>query len=248
MTHDARRTTSESPDTVPTLTLSPIGTEALDDPATDPALVARMLRDIATANWWLGGVAAVRFGLGQLLQPSDRGRTLTLFDVGTGAGDLPLDARRWARRRGVSIVPLGLERIAAAAQLARSAGVPVIVGCASGLPLRDRGVDIVLISQVAHHLGESSAVRLFSAASAIARRGVIVADLRPAWYAAGGFRLAGLVLGFHPVTLADGVTSVRRGFAREALRELCVRAGADNVRVVARPGARLVAWWRTDQN
>ena len=81
-----------------------------------------MLRDIARANWWLGGVAAVRFGLGQLLQPSDRGSTLTLFDVGTGAGDLPLDARRWAGRRGVSIVPLGLERIPAAARVARGAG------------------------------------------------------------------------------------------------------------------------------
>jgi hypothetical protein len=228
------------------LTLSPIGTEALDDPAADPALVARMLRDIARANWWLGGAAAVRFGLGQLLQPSDRGTTLTLFDVGTGAGDLPLDARRWAGRRGVSIVPLGLERIDAAARLARSAGVPVIVGCGSALPLRDRGVDIVLISQVAHHLDQSSAVRLFAAANAIARRGVIVADLRPAWYAAPGFRLAGLVLGFDPVTLVDGVTSVRRGFARTALHDLCLRAGAANVRVAARPGARLVATWRTD--
>jgi hypothetical protein len=228
------------------LTLSPIGTEALDDPAADPALVARMLRDIARANWWLGGAAAVRFGLGQLLQPSDRGTTLTLFDVGTGAGDLPLDARRWAGRRGVSIVPLGLERIDAAARLARSVGVPVIVGCGSALPLRDRGVDIVLISQVAHHLDQSSAVRLFAAANAIARRGVIVADLRPAWYAAPGFRLAGLVLGFDPVTLVDGVTSVRRGFARTALHDLCLRAGAANVRVAARPGARLVATWRTD--
>jgi SAM-dependent methyltransferase len=231
---------------VPSLTLSPIGTEALDDPATDPALVARMLRDIARANWWLGGVLAVRFGLGRLVDRSDRGATLTLFDVGTGAGDLPLDARRWARRRGVSIVPLGLERIAAAAELARNAGVPVIVGCGSALPIRDRSVDIVLISQVAHHLDGSSAVRLFSAASTIARRGVIVADLRPAWYAASGFRLAGAALGFHPVTLADGVTSVRRGFAQAALRELCVRAGAANVRVAERPGARLVATWRTD--
>jgi len=228
------------------LTLSPIGTEALDDPAADPALVARMLRDIARANWWLGGVAAVRFGLGQLLQPSDRGTTLTLFDVGTGAGDLPLDARRWAGRRGVSIVPVGLERITAAARLAQNAGVPVIVGCGSALPLRDRGVDIVLISQVAHHLDRSSAVQLFAAANAIARRGVIIADLRPAWYAAPGFRLAGVALGFHPVTLVDGVTSVRRGFARAALRELCEQAGAVNVRVAARPGAQLVATWRTD--
>lgn len=233
---------------MPPLTLSPIGTEVLDDPAADPALVARMLRDIARSNRWLGGAAAVRFGLAQLLQASDRGRTLTLFDVGTGAGDLPLDGERWARRRGVRLVPLGLERIPVAARLARQAGMPVIVGCAGALPLRARSVDIVLISQVAHHLDAASAERLFSAASAIARRGVMVADLRPAWFAALGFRLAGVALGFDAVTRIDGVTSLRRGFAVEQLRALCVRAGAESVQVVARPGARVVAWWRTDGN
>ena len=230
---------------MPAITLSPIGVEALDDPNTDPALVARMLRDIARANWWLGGVAAVRFGLAQLIGPSDRGRTLTLFDIGTGAGDLPLDARRWAARRGVTLVPLGLERIPVAATVARAAGVPVMVGCASAIPLGHGSVDIVLISQVAHHLDAASATRLFATATGIARRGVIVADLRPAWYAANGFRLAGLLLGFDRVTLADGVTSVRRGFAPARLRELCQRAGVGNAGVAGRPGARVVAWWRT---
>lgn len=244
----ARREEEERPLPMSPLTLSRIGAEALDDPATDPVLVARLLRDIARSNWWLGGVAAMRFGLAQLLQPSDRGQTLTLFDIGTGAGDLPVDAERWARRRGVSLVPLGLERITAAAHMARNAGVPVIVGCGSALPLRAGSVDIALISQVAHHLDAPSAVRLFAAASAIARRGVIVADLRPAWYAAAGFRLAGYALGFHPVTLADGVTSVRRGYSLEKLRALCFRAGGESAKVVSRPGARVVAWWRTDGN
>lgn len=228
------------------LTLSPIGVEALDDPATDPLLVSRMLRDIARANWWLGGVAAVRYGLAQVLDVSDRGRTLTLFDIGTGAGDLPRDAERWAKRRGVTLSPLGLERIPAAAAIARDAGVPVIVGCAGTLPLADRSVDIVLISQVAHHLDATSAMELFAASSRIARRGVIIADLRPAWYAAAGFRLAGRVLGFHPTTLLDGVTSVHRGFALERLRTMCRQAGSPQAEVVGRPGARVVAWWRTD--
>src|SRR5512135_2896172 len=126
------------------LTLSPIGTEALDDPPTDPLLVARMLRDIARCNRWLGGTAAVRFGISRLLLPTDRRRTLTLFDVGTGAGDLPLDARRWARRRGVTLAPLALERLATAARLARQAGVPVMLGCAGDLPVATRSVDLVL--------------------------------------------------------------------------------------------------------
>jgi Methyltransferase domain len=235
-----------SANNMPALRLSPVGAEALDDPATDPVLVARMLRDIARSNRWLGGVAAMRFGLAQLLQPSDRGETLTLFDVGTGAADLPLDARRWARRRGVSLVPLGLERIPAAARVARDTGIPVILGCAGALPLGPNSVDLVLLSQIAHHLDADSAMQLFAAASRIARRGVVVADLRPMLLAATGFRLAGMLLRFHPVTFRDGVTSLRRGYPVQQLRTLCLRAGAAHVNVVARPGARVVAWWRTD--
>ena len=225
------------------LRLSPIGVEALDDPGSDPVLVRRMLADIAACNRWLGGTAAMRFGLARLLRDSDRGRQLTLFDVGTGAADLPRDARRWAARRGVSLVPLALERIPAAARVARATGVPTILGCASALPLRAKSVDIVLVSQVVHHLAADSAVALLAACTAGARRGVIVADLHRTWFAAAGFRLAGTVLGLDRRTLADGVTSVRRGFTPNELRALCVRAGALDVHVAARPGSRLVAWW-----
>jgi SAM-dependent methyltransferase len=229
------------------LRLSSIGVEALDDPATDPGLVRRLLADIAVCNRWLGGTLAMRFGLAKLLQDSDRGHELTLFDIGTGAADLPRDARRWAARRGISLVPLALERIPAAAYVARSAGVPTILGCASALPLRPRSVDVVLLSQVIHHLDADSAVRLLAACTTIARRGVIVADLHRTWFAAPGFRLAGVVLGLHHVTIGDGVTSLQRGYTPPELRALCVRAGASNVTVAARLGARVVAWWRTDQ-
>jgi SAM-dependent methyltransferase len=223
--------------------LSPVGVEALDDPATDPALVTRMLRDIARSNRWLGGAAAARYGLSQLLGPADRGRTLTLFDIGTGAGDLPRDAVRWAARRGVTLVPLGLERIPAAAALAQRNGVPVVLGCAGVLPLRAKSVDLVLVSQVAHHLDRASAMQLVAACQRLARRGVILADLHRRWFAAPGFRLAGRVLGLHPATIDDGITSLRRGYTAATLRALCVEAGIANVHVTARPGARVVAWW-----
>jgi SAM-dependent methyltransferase len=225
--------------------LSPLGSESLDDPNAPPALVRRMLADIAVCNRWLGGAHAMRSALAQLLDRSDRGRTLTLFDIGTGAADLPRDARRWAARRGVSIVPFALERIPAAAQLARDAGVPTLLGCGSALPLRPRSIDIVLLSQVVHHLDADTVVRLLAASSAIARRGVIIADLHRSWFAIPAFRFAGTVLRLHPLTIADGVTSVRRGYTTAELYGLCARAGAANVTVTRTLGSRVIAWWRT---
>jgi 2-polyprenyl-3-methyl-5-hydroxy-6-metoxy-1,4-benzoquinol methylase len=226
---------------------SPIGLEALDDPATDPALVVRMLQDIARVNHWFGGTAAVRAGLRRLLDTADRGRTLTLFDIGTGAGDLPCDAVRWAARRGITLRALGLERIPAAARLARHAGVPTLLGCASAIPLADRSVDIVLVSQVAHHLDDAAIVRLCADCSRIARRGVIIADLRPSRWAGVAYRVAGAALALHPVTIADGVTSLRRGFTPARLAALAARSHPHAVHLATRPFARILACWRTDR-
>lgn len=234
-------------DRVTTIATSPIGLEALDDPATDPALVIRMLRDIARANRLFGGTATVRAGLRQLLEAPDRGRTLTLFDIGTGAGDLPCDAVRWAARRGITLRAFGLERIPAAARLARHAGVPTLLGCAGAIPLADQSVDMVLVSQVAHHLDDAAIIRLFADCSRIARRGVIIADLRPSRWAGIAFRVAGAALALHPVTIADGVTSLRRGFTPARLAALAAQSHRHPVHLAARPFARILACWRTDR-
>src|SRR5688500_10474646 len=94
----------------PTLAISRVGTELLDDPGADAAAAAESLRNIARANRWFGGSAAGRWGLGRLLAGVPRGTTLTLLDLGTGVGDLPLALGRRAARSGIRIVPMGLER------------------------------------------------------------------------------------------------------------------------------------------
>lgn len=224
-----------------------VGSEALDNPGTDATLVVRILSDIARANRWFGGSATVQAGLRWLLMPTDRGTTATLFDVGTGAGDLPLNAVRWAARRGIIIRPIGLERIPAAAALATRAGVPTLLGCGLALPLADHSVDLVLVSQVAHHLDDEAIVRLFVECNRVARRGVIIADLRPSRTAAFAFRLGGTLLGLHATSIADGVTSLRRGFTTARLGILSARAHRHALHLQTRPFARILACWRTDQ-
>ena len=172
-----------------------------------------------------------------------RTRPLTLLDLGTGAGDLPGDAVRWAARRGWRLVPVGLERSRVAAALASAAGCPCAVADAGMAPFRDKSVDLVLVSQVLHHLAPASAVRLLRDCDRLARLGVVVADLRRARLAGPLFRLGGRLLGFDPVTLCDGVTSIRRGYDPGELRALLGRAGVQG-RVNRRPGYRLVATWR----
>lgn len=227
-----------------TLTPSAIGHEILDDPAADPAHVRRMLTDIARSNQLFGGVRSLHRGLRHLL-PFGGGDTITtLLDVGTGAGDLPRAAARWGAGRRQPIAPIGLERHAAAAHLATELGTPTLVGCGGALPLADRSIDLVLISQLLHHLDDASAVVLLAEADRVARVGVIVLDLRPSRLAAAAFRMVGPLLRFDPDTTNDGIVSLARGRTAPALAALARQAGAASPHAEQLAMARVVMTWR----
>ncbi len=225
------------------LALSPVGAELLDDPAADPAAVAKSLRNIGRSNRWFGGAAAVRHGLARALAGVPAGSTLTLADLGTGLGDLPRVAARWAARRGLRLVTVGLERSRVAARLAHEGGVPCAVGCAGAPPFGEKSVDVVLVSQLVHHLADDSAVRLLRTCDRLARRAVVVADLRRGPLGPLVFWVGARALGFDGVTVADGITSLRRGYTAGELRALRAAAGVRGT-VERRPGYRLVAVWR----
>jgi 2-polyprenyl-3-methyl-5-hydroxy-6-metoxy-1,4-benzoquinol methylase len=224
------------------LSITSVGEELLDDPSADPAAVAESLRNIGRANRWFGGAAAVRFGLARTLAGVPRGTTLSLLDLGTGLGDLPRVAARWGATRGIRMVPLGLELNRVAATLASGSGVPTAVSCAGAPPIRDKSVDVVLVSQVAHHLTRGSVIHLLQTCNRLARRAAIVADLRRSTIAPPAFWCGARLLGFDRVTVSDGMTSIRRGFSLSELSALLAQAGIDG-RVYRRPGFRLVATW-----
>lgn len=224
---------------------SPIGTELLDDPGADPAIVATSLSNIARANRWFGGWAAIRYGLRLLLDRHGRmARDLSLLDVGTGLGDIPDMLQRWGAARGLAIHPIGLERSPSAALLAHGRGLPMVLACGGELPLRRGAADVVVVSQLAHHLDRPSCVTLFRECARVARLGVVVADLARVPPVGPLFRLGGRLLGFDTVTVEDGVTSLRRGFTGPELGRLIAEAGGSaTVRRVR--GVRLVAVWGT---
>ncbi|MBS1241998.1 MAG: hypothetical protein H6R40_1425, partial [Gemmatimonadetes bacterium] len=151
---------------------------------------------------------------------------------------------RWGQRHGRDVRPVGLELHAAAARLAAFQGLPMVLGCGGDLPLRPRSVDVVVVSQLAHHLDDDGCCALFRECSRVARQGVVVADLHRSRAARIGFWFGGHLLRFDAVTITDGLTSIRRGFAVAELAALLRRAGITG-EVAHRPGARVVAFWRT---
>jgi len=217
--------------------------ELLDDPGADAGDVVASLRDIARINRAFGGAAAAAARLDEFLGPAVDGRAVSLLDVGTGAADIPRAVAARAARRGIRLSLLGLERHKAAAREAsRGGGVAALVGEGGRLPFADRSVDLVLCAKVLHHLPGEPGRRLLVELNRVARRAVVVADIRRSAVAAAGLWLASFPMRFHPATRRDGVISVLRGFSPDELRGICAAAGFSAV-VKRHPGWCLTAAW-----
>jgi 2-polyprenyl-3-methyl-5-hydroxy-6-metoxy-1,4-benzoquinol methylase len=218
-----------------------IGRELLDDPAADPAAVRAQLRDIARLNAWFGGTRAVTDALGPWLAAA-RGSTQTALDVGAGSGDILRAAVAAARRHDVRLVGIALELSRPAAALARSRGLAALVADGDALPLLPKSVDVVIASQVLHHLPAARAVRWLETLDRLARRLVIIADLRRSRLAMAGMWLAGRPLGLSATSRRDAITSLRRGYTRDELDGMLARAGLP-AHTRYRSWSRVVAAW-----
>jgi len=216
--------------------------EVLDDPAVDPQIRERSLGDVGIANRLFGGTRAVLAELALALDAAPIAEA-SLLDVGTGLGDIPRRAIIMARGRGVALRAMGADLAESLARRAAGPDLPVLCADALALPFADRSVDFVTCSQLLHHFDDGAALVLLRELHRVARRRVIVSELRRSWAAAAGIWLASYPLRFHPVSRHDGVVSVFRGFRREELRTLVSAAVSRDADVRDRLGFRTTAAW-----
>ena len=124
--------------------------ELLDGPVA-AADRAASLADIERLSAWFGGYALTLREIRRLAARGPRGRALVVLDVGGGAAGLALRAAAWARRRGVGLRVVVVEREPAALALARRAcvGYPeirLVQADATALPIRAGAADVATSS------------------------------------------------------------------------------------------------------
>ena len=194
--------------------------ELLDRGVLPPAELATNLDDLARLNRLPGGAAASTDAVARLLDGA-AGRVL---DVGTGRADLPLRmaARGW-QVVAVDSDPevLAIARRAAAAEPA----VEVVAGDGRSLPFPDAAFDVAHCSLLIHHLDRGDAVALLREMRRVARRGVVVNDLRRGWLPLLATAVGVAVLGRCRATRHDGLLSVRRAYTVPELDDLLGEAG-----------------------
>ena len=217
------------------------GFEILDDPSVDAETRRRSLGDVARSNRLLGGLRAALLELRPAITADV---PITLLDVGTGLADIPSRACELARQTGARVTVIGMDAATPLLTASRDRLDHAVCGDALSLPFRDASIDVVMCSQILHHFETRDAERLVREVNRVARRAVIVSDLRRSWIAAGGFWLVSYPLCFSPVTRHDGVVSVLRGFTRGELSNIVRNAVGVTPVVRQRLGFRLTASWQ----
>ena len=213
--------------------------EHFDDPARTPAELADAYRQLTRVNRvfrlddpytrilarWLG---------------HDQCARLSILDLGAGDGWLGAQMEAWARREfGWEWRVTNLDLNSVSLQL--NASPRNVVGSVLALPFQDECFDLVIASQMTHHLADEAAVvQHFREAWRVARRGAFITDMKRSAFFYAMLWMAVRVLGLSPEMRADGLLSVKRSWNKRELESIVMRAGLNGAKVTSYFGTRLI--------
>jgi ubiquinone/menaquinone biosynthesis C-methylase UbiE len=200
--------------------------EMLDEDAGTPAEVETALTDLRHINDWFGGTSTTVRLLQQVIAHTSC-RQLSLLEVGSGSGHVPLAAQRILSHQDIELRVTLLDRMSSHLP---GDGVASVAGDALHLPFRDDAVDVVSCSLFAHHLEPDALVAFTREALRVSRRAVLINDLiRSPLHLALVY--AGLPLFRSHITWHDAPASVRRAYTREEMRKMLSKVPAQRVTV-----------------
>jgi SAM-dependent methyltransferase len=186
--------------------------------------VRHSLADLRLVNRVLGGRRAL---LGAVMPLLDGLPAPSLLDVGCGSADLPaLVAAR--ARFPVRVVGLDLKALHL-----REAPTPVrrVVADVRRLPFAPGRFDVVTASLFLHHFDGPEVARVLASLWSLARRALVVNDLRRARVPYLFGRLVFPRIFRTQVSVVDGLVSIRRSFTRSELAAAFAEAGIHAVTI-----------------
>ena len=201
--------------------------EAMDAAAADPAALRRALRFIRRINQMLGYNTATIHGVRAFFgveAGSGIGRGGSLLDVCCGSADL---LERWEQVPDV-LGPtryVGLDFHATTLAVAHEwrPGATLVRGDALRLPFADNSFDVTVCQMALHHFDADGAATILREMDRVSRRGWVVADLLRRRRALAWITLFSLFAS--PMVRHDARTSVRQGWRRAEVEDLCKAAG-----------------------
>ncbi len=207
--------------------------EMLDEGVPDDEAL-RSLADLRFVDRWLGNRRAFRSAVLPFLRGTAQPRIL---DVGCGSGDVLSGLRRASGGRALAVgADLRILHLSAA-----PADILRVVADARALPFAARSFDVVTASLFLHHFDAPELPDVLRGLYALARRALVVNDLRRARVPYVFGRTFFKVLFRSPVSVSDGLLSIRRAFLPGELADAFANAGIPGVRIRRTFPYRLIA-------
>lgn len=217
--------------------------ELMDTSPLEPADMRSTLRFLAWTNRYLGGQQTIFHHLKRWSCRWPKGTELTLLDVGAGGADIAVSIARWARRNGFDIRITAIDSTHAAVRIAeentkRYPEIKVLETDFFSYAQTGGAFDYILCALFLHHMPEERLLGVLRACDALARRGILISDLRRSVPAFWGVKILTSLFG-NAVVQHDGPLSILKSFHARELRELAERAGLDYLSVRSHPFFRL---------
>ncbi len=194
--------------------------ELMDQTTLPLADTHRALEDLDRVHRWLLGCHAVRRALLPRLMTEPVQQTA--LDLGTGSGRVAAGSVECARRYGITLRIVGLDRKLSHLVYGRRQGIPQlrVVADARALPFGDQTVDWCVSNLFFHHFTPDHNHQILTEMQRVGMRGALIVDLRKSRIAR---RLIGPLLRLLRVAWVadhDGRTSVANAWSLDELSGL----------------------------
>jgi SAM-dependent methyltransferase len=218
--------------------------ERMDLETLDAATAASILRTLETINAWLGGVRATLYHVRQFSKRWNPGERVRFIDWGTGGADLPRALVRWGRKNGFTFEVTGVDSNGPVLDYAREAcreypEIRLVAADFNAFAAAPGSFDYALSSLSLHHMTDPQIVALLQRSDRLARRGLIMNDLKRSVRAWAWIWALSRLGGAHPIVQNDGPLSVRRAFRPRELEHFAEKTGLAYLKVKTHFGYRL---------
>ena len=211
------------------------GTELLDQPSEqeDDAEFESGMADIRAVNLWLGGRRSI---ISHLPPFVGKQACISVLDISTGTADIPAAIALWAEKKGqrsfVAAADINPKILSYASRFLNDVpSVKLVAGDAFRLPFRDKSFDVVVCSLTLHHFTEAEVVEVIRKAQSLARKGIIIGDLRRSWISFFLFRAIAWLFLRNRFTMHDGPLSIMKSFTPDELKIMAERAGLKQFKI-----------------
>ena len=219
--------------------------EYLDAPGRSPELVARDFHQLARINALFKFSHPFEYLIPRRLG-TEHCRELHILDLGAGDGSLGRQLALWAGKRGWAWTFTNFDLRLTALNV-HADGSPRVLGLVQNLPFRDGSFDVVIASQMTHHLDSpSEIIQHFREAWRVSRQLVLLSDLHRNLSLYTLAHVATLLTGCSRELRGDGLISVRRGFRLNEWRKYARAAGIPGAKVTLYMGSRILLHARKD--